>query len=414
MSPRILQLSLILLLAPAGCSDSIEGTAADASHESGGLVDRALQDSQRELLQIAFDASSKMPLNPHLKNRARGQAMAVEAAIELEQFETAYAWAGEIPNWRRGAAYADLALARLERDPEADVQPLLDEALAVADGPAAESVDQEWRRDRVRAKVVAAYIKMGEVERAATLAQGIEPSERRYFEGANAQALDAEQAAAQLGAFPELIQSASFEQAESLLRGLALLYEGHYADEMLRERAHALMKEWWSPVPMLVRVELTLDMARAAQAAGNQEHALVLLGEARDMTGQMELSPDMYVQLLAEIATVRAEAGDRARALEGLDAAFELFLAEHTQITNMFRGRALRPLIEGYLIAGATERAEVVLMRCLDEGVENPNSRPRAWDLTETCGLLARHGFEPNDATWARIRSIFSELGDPW
>lgn len=413
MSPRILQLSLILLLASFACSETIEGTAA-ADHESGGLADRELQESQSELLQIAFDASSKMPLNPHLKNRARGQAIAVEAAIELEQFQTAYDWAHEIPNWRRGAAYADLAMARLQLDPAADVQPLLDEALEVADGPAAETVDQEWRRDRVRAKVAAAYIVMGEVERAATLAQGIEPSERRYFEGANAQALDAEQAAAQLDAFPELIQSASFEQAESLLRGLALLYEGHYADEGLRERAHALMKEWWTPVPMLVRVELTLDMARAAQDAGNGDHALALLDEARAMTGEMELSPDMYIQLLAEIATVRAEAGDRARALEGLDAAFDLFVAEHSKITNMFRGRALRPVIEGYLIAGATDQAELVLTRCLEEGVENPNSRPRAWDLTETCSLLARHGFEPSEEAWDRIRSIFEELGDPW
>jgi hypothetical protein len=55
-----------------------------------------------------------------------------------------------------------------------------------------------------------------------------------------------------------------------------------------------------------------------------------------------------------------------------------------------------------------------VYRQAVEEGVENPNSRPRAEDLSATCCSMALHAVEPDAELWKRIRQISEQLGDPW
>jgi hypothetical protein len=52
--------------------------------------------------------------------------------------------------------------------------------------------------------------------------------------------------------------------------------------------------------------------------------------------------------------------------------------------------------------------------RFVEEGVENPNSRPRAEDLSATCRSMALHAVEPDADLWKRMRQIGDGLGPPW
>ena len=63
---------------------------------------------------------------------------------------------------------------------------------------------------------------------------------------------------------------------------------------------------------------------------------------------------------------------------------------------------------------GDTATALSAYKRAVEEGVENPNSRPRAEDLSATCLSMAVHGVEPDAVLWTRIRQINDGLGDPW
>jgi hypothetical protein len=58
--------------------------------------------------------------------------------------------------------------------------------------------------------------------------------------------------------------------------------------------------------------------------------------------------------------------------------------------------------------------AVAVYKRCVEEGVANPNSRPRADDLAATCCSMALHGVEPDAALWSRLIQVEGKLGDPW
>lgn len=63
---------------------------------------------------------------------------------------------------------------------------------------------------------------------------------------------------------------------------------------------------------------------------------------------------------------------------------------------------------------GDTAAALAVYKRAVEEGVHNPNSRPRAEDLSATCCSMALHGVEPDGSLWARMEDIRGRLGDPW
>jgi len=81
---------------------------------------------------------------------------------------------------------------------------------------------------------------------------------------------------------------------------------------------------------------------------------------------------------------------------------------------NIYRAGALRPLAEAYQSMGDTAAALTVFKKAVEEGVENPNSRPRVEDLSATCRSMALSGVEPDADLWARLREVFTGLGQPW
>jgi hypothetical protein len=378
------------------------------------LVDAPLDAGAVDLLRIAFDASSKMPLNPHLKNRARGQEQAVLAAIELGQHALALEFAEQIGNWRRGSCLADLAMAELGRNSDAKVEWILQRAAQVAEQPAAEAVDQDWRRDRIRSKVAAAYLQLGDEERAQSFALGVSSSETSHFESVRAGQLSAEEFDQQLDAVPTLMAAASFEQARSILGNLALLHGSFYADAERRARAQAGIEENWISVPMLVRIDLVIELAIDAVEHEDSDGAKSLLDQAKALIHSFEWTPDVFIQLYARAALVRAQAGAHAQAQAELDAAMSLYDGGRVEIVDIYRAGVLRPVAEAYLAAGLLESAERTYTRALDECQMNPNSRPRALDLTANCASMALHGFAPSEAMRMRIKNQLQALSDPW
>jgi hypothetical protein len=81
---------------------------------------------------------------------------------------------------------------------------------------------------------------------------------------------------------------------------------------------------------------------------------------------------------------------------------------------NIYKADTLIPLAEAYqMIAGATD-SMAVYKRAVEAAVENPNSRPRAEDLSAICLSMAKRLVEPDAALWARVRELKGALGEPW
>jgi hypothetical protein len=71
-------------------------------------------------------------------------------------------------------------------------------------------------------------------------------------------------------------------------------------------------------------------------------------------------------------------------------------------------------LAEAYAAMGEHQAALAAYKRVVEEGVANPNSRPRAEDLVGTCLSLARNAVEPDEELSARLEKVFGELKAPW
>jgi hypothetical protein len=63
---------------------------------------------------------------------------------------------------------------------------------------------------------------------------------------------------------------------------------------------------------------------------------------------------------------------------------------------------------------GNISRAIELYKRTIEAGIENPNSRPRAEDLSATCCSMALHNVKPDAELLSRISQIRDGLGDPW
>ena len=115
--PRVFPIAITVIL--AGCLPEEESTGAakaatkqSASKQQPSATSTEttpLAEWQQTLLDVAYRAVSGMPLNPHIKNRSRGQETVVVASLLLEQPDLARRYIGDIANWRRGAGYAALA-----------------------------------------------------------------------------------------------------------------------------------------------------------------------------------------------------------------------------------------------------------------------------------------------------------------
>ena len=91
-----------------------------------------------------------------------------------------------------------------------------------------------------------------------------------------------------------------------------------------------------------------------------------------------------------------------------------MFAAKREEIVDIYRAGALRTIAETYQAMGETAAASKTYKQAIEAGIENPNSRPRAEDLSATLCSMAVHGVEPDAGLWTRITDIEAGLGDPW
>lgn len=417
MSPgfRVLLFSGAALFALA-CSDPTVGAVSNSGGmpaSESAVADAPLAPAQGELLALAFGAASALPVHPHLKNRSREQEAVVETWLALGQPRRALAGLEQIDGWRRGAAYADLAFWCAQHGATAEVQRYLDLALEVAARTEGED-SQDWQRDRIRAGVARTYVWLGQPELAGPLQAGAADSEMGRVDAARAARADAAACDAQLAAVRQIAASGGFDELRNALESCARLFDRFYADTDRRTRIEETIRGSWSKLPTQVRIELLIEMSGIALAHADQATALALVRDAALLLDNAQWTPDVRIAFMSRLAGLRHRAGDGAQARREADAALALFAAERERIVDIDRADTLRPLAEAYQAMGDTQAALSVYAQALDEGVQNPNSRPRAEDLSATCCSMALAGVEPDARLWAKLRQVRDGLGEPW
>lgn len=393
------------------------GTArpSTASREISSVpTDRPIAAFKADLLDRAFRAASALPIAPHVKTRSRSQESVVAAALELDQPTSARGFADRIHNWRRGAAYAEIGVWYAERKCADEARKLFELADKVALESAQSEKAQDWQVDRIRSRIAAGYLLLGDGERSAKFAAGMVDSEAARVNAVRARAFDPKDFDAQLAAFDSMFSIGNFEQVKSSLEMCTDLFDRFYDDAAKRAALESRIKTAYSKLPAGVRIDLLSKAAATATKKENNRHSLDLIETAAGIMRATVWAPGDEVPLRSRLALLRFRAGDVERAKAELVDAVHLFESKAPEIVDIERAGALRPLAEAHEKIGDHAGALALYRRALEEGVKNPNSRPRAEDLCATALSMALANCEPDQELRDRLNRVADGLGDPW
>jgi tetratricopeptide (TPR) repeat protein len=417
MSIRFRHLALAAAAAlAAACSDDTVGvvsTSGDDPQIATLVANPHAEPASIELLAIAYDAVSAMPLQPHAKSRSRGQQAVADVWLQLDEPRRALTCIEPIADWRRGAGYADYAFWCAQHGDEAEARRTLELAARVAERHVGEEA-QDWQRDRIRAGIARTWLWLGDEAQSAAFAAGAPAAETGRISAVASLRADATACDEQLAALAETARTRDFDQIRAALGSCARLFDRFYTDPARRERIERAIGAAWEGLPAQVRIEVLVELAGTALAHDDGPTALRLLQDARLQLDGTTWTPDAHVMLLAQLAGLRHRAGDPEGARRDADAALAQFTAERARIVDIDRADTLRPLAEAYQAMGDTTAALSIYAQAIEEGAQNPNSRPRAEDLSATCCSMALSGVTPDAALWARLRELSDGLGDPW
>lgn len=379
-----------------------EGTPA--TELGGASSPESLEDFRQELLGLAYQVASAIPLQPHIKDRSRAQEEAVLAALELEQPALAISYLDGIANWRRGLCAAEIARYFASRG---DAQRAMEFA---GHAEAFLSETKSWRHQRLRARIAVVHALLGDEAAVKEYTADLPDAERGKVQQAEAtdQSTEPEELQEQLD---ELMSTGVYDAQRNALDAYLKLYRNHYNDESFRAAAEDRILGAMEPFPIIVRLEFLEALARIAAEHGDQEKALGFVAEAQDYVETLNWLPEDRIGLAGKVIELRAAAGDvdsaKALAAETLEL-YETEFREKTQ--NFLRGKALRPIAEAYAAMGEQGAALAVYRKAVEEGAINPNTRPRAEDLAATARSMALHGVKPDEELWNRMRGILAEL----
>jgi hypothetical protein len=397
-------------LAPSsGATDAAdEGTPGARSS-----ADEPVAKWQGELLDRAFATASALPVQPHLKDRCKAQEQVVDTCLELGDTARALRFLEQIGNWRRGAAYADLAFHCAQHGGGPEVAKYLELALELADHPLEEN-PQDWQRDRIRAKVARTHALLGDLGEAARLEKDVQKSEAGRVAIVTAAKLDAKDLDAQLSAVDAVVAAGEFEQIRHALDACVELLGRFWDDAGKRAAIEQKILSASTRLPVSVRIDVVLKRADVALAHRDAANALVLSKDAQGLADAAKWRPEDEIPLIARIAVLRHRAGAADEARAEVARALALYDAERAKIVDIDRAGVLRSLAEAHRAMGDAATALSLCRRVVEEGVVNPNSRPRAEDLCATCCSMALHGIEPDAELQARMVAIQGGLGRPW
>jgi hypothetical protein len=405
----ILSATLLLTLSAGPASAPSFQEAPSAPHEAT-IADAPLAEYRAELLELAFQMASALPLDPHVKDRSREQEAVAITCYELDQPRRAERYVEDIANWRRGAGYADLALYCARNGAPEEAERYLAQAAEVAAWPEAE-IKQAWRRDRIRAKIASVYLLLGRAAEAAPFRADLEASQREAVEEVQAELIGNEEFQAWFRRVNALFASDDFDQTSAGLTALTRAYGRFYANEERRDLLEETIRGAWTKVPAQLHFDVAFSLAHEALGNGDEEKARNLAEEASQAFAETNLDPRASITIAAGLVDLRYRAGDVERARREADATLATFQEERERIVDVFRAELLIPLAEAYAAMGARETAVAVYDLAIAEGLVNVNSRPRVEDLGLACRSMAKHAVEPSEASWEILREIAPTLG---
>lgn len=397
-------------LSHAQTSPAAMAPATVEKNNSGPLADKPLAAFRVNLLDLAFQAASEIPVDPHIKDRSRAQEAVVATCLRLQQPNRAVKYTEMIKDWRRGACYADVAFYYAQQNVAETARVYLDMAGKVSGNPQLE----KWRRDRIRAKMARSYVLLGEPQQAEQFVKNVVSSESGNLLGLASPKDDPPTSAEALKALQTSVAKGDLDVIRNTLTASIRVYEQVYSDAAQRNALEQAIRDSWGKCPIFLRVDLQLHLARVALGKGDTAHARELIDAAQKLVDGATWPVDYYIPLLGNLAELHGLVGAKDYSAATVRQAMDLFEREKTKIIDIDWAQTLRPLAVASVAAGNHAQALQIYKLAVEAGMHNPNSRPRALDLSATCLDMSINALEPDAALWSRLHEIRKGLTQPW
>ncbi len=355
----------------------------------------------RTLLSLAERAATLVPVDPHVKTRARLQEQVALLYLDAGDVESARAIAADVQGWRRGSVLAAIAASAIEAGRTEEARAALAAADATVSTLARNPVEQQWRIDRIRQHIdaVRSLLRPGEVAGEDAIALGIATS-------------TPEQARALLRAHESVPVTGDFDATRRVMVLFGRLHED-CTDPQLREELRQRLLQGAGDLPGEARIMLFVEVAAAALDHGDREAPAELLEQAARVLDGGDWLPDHRIRLAARIEATRYRLADAAQVHNAIRELYADYRAARERIIDIDRADALRAIGKALATAGDRARATEVFDEALTAGFANPNARPRAEDLVATCAALLNSAIT-TPVLIDRVRQQVDALRDPW
>lgn len=407
----------VLALASAGAGEgaaaqgapAAKAPAAKAPEQKAPAAGAPASEQVRDaLLEQAFEIASSIPVTPHARDRARVQEDVALGALRLGLLDQARRYAVQIEGWRGGEAMALIGRAHAARGDQQRARECATVAALLVGS------ERSWQNERVLALLACLWLDLGDDAQAAKLVADLSPEHLGTYQAARTARIPDAALEAQLAVFDAAVASGSFDVARTAVDGYAALLARSTGDAQRREAVLASARRAIKSLPLDLQVSRSASLAEELAGKGMTAPAQALLADATAVYAQVKWDAEDFAPLGAELVRARIALGDREGArteLRRLGA--ELDRVEPT-IVNLRRGISLRALAEAWALLGDAGAARALYARALEAGALNPNSRPRAEDLSATCLSLGVARVEPTPEMTRRIEQIRAALADPW
>ncbi|MFI4912992.1 MAG: hypothetical protein ACIAQZ_15135 [Sedimentisphaeraceae bacterium JB056] len=404
LSAFLLCLCVNICLSAEDCNieNKIENTKLPEANAS-------IESFQEELLDIAFDTASLIPVKPHIKTRCKVQQYTIEAMLELKQLQKASDSAKEIMNWRKELCYAQIAKLYAEHN---NIE-AAEKYLKLAKQGLETKTLEEWRSDRIKVNITQAELLLGKDSREDGFEESLVVSEAGKVALIEAKLCDTDDFDKQCEALDKIIKAGVFDSVNNALKAYSYLYDNFYEDKEKRNLIENKIKNGWSRTPYFLRIDILERLIESSIKNNDIETALKNLETAKSYVDDENWSRgriDTRMPLTAKVAKLYYKAGRKDIAVAELEKEVAAFEKNRETIVNMYRSEALCKVAEGYYTIGNKAKALEVYKMAAKEGMVNKNLRPRAEDFANLCCSMATNKVKPDDELNKIIRDITKEL----
>lgn len=388
--------------AAAATPTSAPEAKADAPSAAPETADRSW------ILEQAMAVASAIPTKIHDRERAQCQEWVALAYLDAGDPIAAARCAESIEGWRRGECEG---LIGVQYALKGDRELALKYARLATERATGE---QDWRRERILIEAAKIHAILGNAIMARDLSAGASQAEAGKVDGAVIPVLTPEQFDAQSKVLDEVIKGGTFDGMRNALDAYLPLLRRMTSNREQALAAAATIDAALPAMPMDLQIIYGTRLASALHALGETGRAKERLDLAAKQVAETVFLPEDLTPMQVEVAKARAGLGDADGARAALDAALASYESRKKEIVDVFRARSPRALAEGYLAIGDQAKAETCWLEALAVGTINPNSRPRAEDLSATLVAMARSGATITPALRERIATCRKSLGEPW